>query len=268
MILDELKDLLRQGEQGDWSESEWTAALGGLTGTPSRPTTVAVESAQVDLDRLTRCGYPEVIFSEGKTVESVVEIFGALSAAEQDCLATRVAPAQGEALLEKFPEAEWNRVAGCVRWNRDEGAETRGRVLIVTAGTSDRPVAEEALETLRWMRCEVDRIEDVGVAGPHRLLEQRDRLGSADAIVVVAGMEGALPSVVGGWVSCPVVAVPTSVGYGAALGGLAALLGMLNSCAANVTVVNIDAGFKAGFVAGLIARGSAGGDVQSDVHPE
>ena len=251
MILDELKDLLRQGEQGDWSESEWTAALGGLTGTPSRPTTVAVESAQVDLDRLTRCGYPEVIFSEGKTVESVVEIFGALSAAEQDCLATRVAPAQGEALLENFPEAE-----------------TRGRVLIVTAGTSDRPVAEEALETLRWMRCEVDRIEDVGVAGPHRLLEQRDRLGSADAIVVVAGMEGALPSVVGGWVSCPVVAVPTSVGYGAALGGLAALLGMLNSCAANVTVVNIDAGFKAGFVAGLIARGSAGGDVQSDVHPE
>ena len=100
MILDELKDLLRQGEQGDWSESEWTAALGELTGTPARPTTVAVESAQVDLDRLTRCGYPEVIFSEGKTVESVVEIFGALSAAEQDCLATRVAPDQGEALLE------------------------------------------------------------------------------------------------------------------------------------------------------------------------
>jgi len=268
MILDELKDLLRQGEQGDWSESEWTAALGELTGPVARPTSIAVESAQVDLDRLTRCGYPEVIFSEGKTVESVVEIFGALSAAEQDCLATRVAPAQGEALLENFPEAEWNRVAGCVRWNRDEGAKTRGRVLVVTAGTSDRPVAEETLETLRWMRCEVDRIEDVGVAGPHRLLEQRDRLGSADAIVVVAGMEGALPSVVGGWVSCPVVAVPTSVGYGAALGGLAALLGMLNSCAANVTVVNIDAGFKAGFVAGLIARGSAGGDGQQEVHRE
>jgi NCAIR mutase (PurE)-related protein len=114
----------------------------------------------------------------------------------------------------------------------------------------------------------VDWIEDVGVAGPHRLLEQRDRLGSADAIVVVAGMEGALPSVVGGWVSCPVVAVPTSVGYGAALGGLAALLGMLNSCAANVTVVNIDAGFKAGFVAGLIARGSAAGDSQHNVDRE
>ena len=268
MILDELKRLLRQGEQGDWSESEWTAALGELTGTPGHPTTVAVESARVDLDRLTRCGYPEVIFSEGKTVESVVEIFEALSEAGQDCLATRVAPDQAEALLERFPEAEWNRVAGCVRWNRDGGAGHRGRVLVVTAGTTDRPVAEEALETLRWMRCGVDWIEDVGVAGPHRLLEQRDRLGSADAIVVVAGMEGALPSVVGGWVSCPVVAVPTSVGYGAALGGLAALLGMLNSCAANVTVVNIDAGFKAGFVAGLIARGSAAGDSQHDVDRE
>ena len=187
-----------------------------------------------------------------------MESFEALSEAGQDCLATRVEASQGEALLARFPESRWNRVARCVRWNRDDGPATRGRVLVLTAGTSDRPVAEEAKETLRWMRCGVETIEDVGVAGPHRLLEQRDRLGSADAIVVVAGMEGALPSVVGGWVSCPVVAVPTSVGYGAALGGLAALLGMLNSCAANVTVVNIDAGFKAGFVAGLIARASDG----------
>ena len=256
MILDELKDLLLQGERGGWGESEWSAALRQLSGASGRSPTAELESARVDLDRLARCGYPEVIYSEGKTVESVVEIFEALSEAGQDCLATRVEAEQGEALLARFPDAEWNRVAACVRWNRDAGPATRGQVLVLTAGTSDRPVAEEAGETLRWMRCGVERIEDVGVAGPHRLLEQRDRLNSVDAIVVVAGMEGALPSVVGGWVSCPVVAVPTSVGYGAALGGLAALLGMLNSCAANVTVVNIDAGFKAGFVAGLIARGT------------
>ena len=125
---------------------------------------------------------------------------------------------------------------------------------VVTAGTSDRPVAEEALETLRWMNCEADLIIDVGVAGPHRLQQHLESLRGCDAIVVAAGMEGALPSVVGGHVDCPVVAVPTSVGYGANLGGLSALLGMLNSCAANVAVVNIDAGFKAGYIAGLIAR--------------
>ena len=141
-----------------------------------------------------------------------------------------------------------------------EGGNAGSNSPLPTRDRFHRRSLEGALE--RIVALEVDRIEDVGVAGPHRLLEQRDRLGSADAIVVVAGMEGALPSVVGGWVSCPVVAVPTSVGYGAALGGLAALLGMLNSCAANVAVVNIDAGFKAGFVAGLIARGSAGGDGQ------
>ncbi|MEZ6050909.1 MAG: nickel pincer cofactor biosynthesis protein LarB [Planctomycetaceae bacterium] len=130
-----------------------------------------------------------------------------------------------------------------------------GRVLVVTAGTSDLPVAEEALETLRWMHCGCELIVDIGVAGPHRLLAQLDRFEGADVVIVVAGMEGALPSVVGGWVNCPVIAVPTSVGYGASFSGLTALLGMLNSCAANVTVVNIDAGFKAGYVAGLIAHG-------------
>ena len=264
MILGQLKDLLRQGEQGGWSESDWSAALAQLAGGGDAPSTAELESARVDLDRLARCGYPEVVYAEGKTVASVVEIFEALSGAGQDCLATRVSDEQGAALLERFPVVDWNRLAGCVRWNLDPGPATRGRVLVVTAGTSDRPVAEEAVETLRWMRCGVERLEDVGVAGPHRLLEQRDRLARADAIVVVAGMEGALPSVVGGWVACPVVAVPTSVGYGAALGGLAALLGMLNSCAANVTVVNIDAGFKAGFVAGLIARGAAVSDGEVD----
>jgi hypothetical protein len=127
-------------------------------------------------------------------------------------------------------------------------------VAVITAGTGDLPVAEEAAETARWMGCEVELIVDVGVAGPHRLIEQQHRFCTADAVVVVAGMEGALPSVVGGHVACPVIAVPTSIGYGASFGGLAALLGMLNSCAANVTVVNIDAGFKGGFIAGLIAQ--------------
>jgi NCAIR mutase (PurE)-related protein len=134
-------------------------------------------------------------------------------------------------------------------------APTRGKVVVVTAGTSDLPVAHEAVETARWMGCDTDLVVDVGVAGPQRLLSQLSRLTAADAIVVVAGMEGALPSVVGGHVAVPVIAVPTSIGYGASFQGLAALLGMLNSCAANVTVVNIDAGFKGGFVAGMIARG-------------
>ncbi len=260
-LQDLLQAVLRRGEQSDWDESDWVRELeqSGLASHLSVGTasTAQLESARVDLDRLSRCGYPEVVYSEGKTVESVIEIFEALSEAGQDCLATRVSESQGEALSSRFPDVEWNRVARCVRWNLDDGPSSSGRVLVLTAGTSDRPVSEEAIETLRWMRCGVEGIEDVGVAGPHRLLEQRDRLVSADAIVVAAGMEGALPSVVGGWVSCPVVAVPTSVGYGAAWGGLAALLGMLNSCAANVTVVNIDAGFKAGFVAGLIARAAS-----------
>jgi NCAIR mutase (PurE)-related protein len=134
--------------------------------------------------------------------------------------------------------------------------ELRGRVIVVSAGTSDRPVAEEAVETARWMGCHVELILDIGVAGPQRLLEQRERLFAADSIVVAAGMEGALPSVVAGWVSCPVFGVPTSVGYGANFAGFSALLSMLNSCAANVAVVNIDAGFKGGYLAALVARRS------------
>ena len=257
MIVEQLRALLSRGEQDGWTEAEWAGAFGELAGRTGPDATVEVDSARVDLDRSARCGYPEVVFCEGKTVESVIEIFGVLADAGQDCLATRVNLEQARALTERFPAAEWNRMAGCVRWNREPGADATGHVLVVTAGTSDRAVAEEAIETLRWMRCGAELLEDVGVAGPHRLLEQRGRMSRANAIVVVAGMEGALPSVVGGWVACPVIAVPTSVGYGAAFGGLAALLGMLNSCAANVTVVNIDAGFKGGFVAGLIARGAA-----------
>ncbi|MBL8851675.1 MAG: nickel pincer cofactor biosynthesis protein LarB [Planctomycetaceae bacterium] len=211
--------------------------------------------ATVDLDRARRCGFPEVVFAQGKTAAAVVEIFERQHASGQRCFATRVSDEQAAAVRVRFPEVLENPVARTVRVGAPP--DIQGTVVVVTAGTSDRPVAEEALETLHWMGCETDLVVDVGVAGPHRLPAQLKRLERADAIVVAAGMEGALPSVVGGWVACPVIAVPTSVGYGASFGGLAALLGMLNSCASNVTVVNIDAGFKAGYVAGMIARGRA-----------
>ncbi len=218
--------------------------------------------AQVDLDRTRRCGFPEVVFAEGKTVEVMEKIFRSLLAHGSDVFATRMTAEQAVELQEKFPAARYNSIGRTFRISRpdsqgvaeDAGA---GRVTIVTAGTSDLPVAEEARETALWTGASVRLISDVGVAGPHRLTSNLPQLQDADAVVVVAGMEGALPSVVGGYVACPVIAVPTSVGYGASFGGIAALLGMLNSCAANVTVVNIDAGFKAGYVAGLIAKNAA-----------
>lgn len=219
------------------------------------PATASTSAAQVDLDRARRCGYPEVVYAPGKTPRAMVEIFQTLLDHGQPCLATRVSPEQAGELLAALPRARHNPVARTLRADPEHPAEpTRGRVAVISAGTSDLPVAEEAAETARWMGCDVELIVDVGVAGPQRLPAQRHRFENAEAVVVVAGMEGALPSVVGGYVACPVIAVPTSVGYGASFGGLAPLLGMLNSCAANVTVVNIDAGFKGGFVAGLIAR--------------
>ena len=258
-----LRELLNRLERGELAEPQLAGTLRTMLDNGA-PRTAETSSARVDLDRWARCGFPEVVYAEGKTVEAVVEIFEVLSAAGQPCLATRVSDDQAAALLSRFPEAISNRVArtvrlgsGDVRSEGDAEPDDAGYVVVVTAGTGDRPVAEEAVETLAWMGCRIELLEDVGVAGPHRLVEQRDRLAGADAVVVVAGMEGALPSVVGGWVDCPVVAVPTSVGYGAGFGGLAALLGMLNSCAANVSVVNIDAGFKGGYVAGVVARRAA-----------
>lgn len=212
-------------------------------------------AAQLDLDRARRCGFPEVVYGPGKTPDALVAIFRRLIEHGQSAFATRIEPAQVEAVCQAFPHAVHNTAARTLRIDPPNFQCTpQGKVVVVTAGTSDLPVAEEAKETARWMGCEVDLIVDVGVAGPHRLPAQKHRLEVADAIVVVAGMEAALPSVVAGYVACPVIGVPTSVGYGANLQGLAALLGMINSCAANVTVVNIDAGFKGGFVAGLIAR--------------
>jgi len=215
--------------------------------------------ATLDLDRGRRCGFPEVVYGEGKDVAMLEKIFQHLLQEEINVLATRVSLEKAEELCKMFPHAVYNAIARTfripVKQDKDNAKLKRGCVAVVTAGTSDLPVAEEARETLDWMGVEVVSIHDCGVAGPHRLPAQIEKLNQADAVVVVAGMEGALPSIVGGYVACPVVAVPTSVGYGAAFGGIAALLGMLNSCAANVSVVNIDAGFKAAYVAGLIATG-------------
>jgi NCAIR mutase (PurE)-related protein len=215
----------------------------------------AFDEVTLDLDRQRRCGFPEVIYGEGKTVQILERIFARLLDNETDVLATRVAKDKAELLTQRFTTAVYNEAARTFRIASSSDSRSKcGFVAVVTAGTSDFPVAEEALETLDWMNVNTHAIHDVGVAGPHRLPERLGEFEQADAIVVAAGLEGALPSVVGGYVACPVIAVPTSVGYGASFGGVAALLGMLNSCASNVTVVNIDAGFKAGYVAGLIAR--------------
>lgn len=210
----------------------------------------------LDTHRSERCGYPEVIYAAGKTAEAVAAIARELSGRGEQVLATRVSPQQAKQIGDLLPAVRYNAVARTLRIDQPGERSLVGQVAIITAGTSDLPVAEEARETLDWMGVEATMVHDVGVAGPHRLPERLAEFESVDAVVVVAGMEGALPSVVGGYVASPVVAVPTSVGYGANFGGLSALLSMLNSCAANVTVVNIDAGFKAGYVAGLIARRS------------
>jgi NCAIR mutase (PurE)-related protein len=210
--------------------------------------------ASIDHLRPLTQGHQEVILCQGKTSEQVVEIAARLEAASGTFLATRVEPAQSAALAARFPRAEVSELGRAVYLPAFPEPEPTGRgtVLIVTAGTSDLPVAEEAAITARAFGNRVARLTDVGVAGIHRILTQTDTLRSAAVIVVVAGMEGALPSVVGGLVSVPVIAVPTSVGYGAAFGGIAALLGMLNSCASGVTVVNIDNGFGAAAAASRI----------------
>ena len=208
-----------------------------------------------DLQRAQRCGFPEVVFGEGKTVDMVVIILRAQRHAGQDSLITRAQPEHVQAVLRDYPEAIHNEVARTIRLHNqtDTLALKRGPVFVVTAGSSDRQVAEEAMETLKWMRVECELIQDVGVAGPHRLQRHVAKLQKAAAIVCVAGMEAALPSVVGGYVPCPVIGVPTSVGYGASLHGITAMLSMLTCCSSNVVCVNIDAGFKGGYVAGLIA---------------
>jgi hypothetical protein len=218
------------------------------------PRTTDLGFARVDVDRAARTGDPEVVYGAGKTPDQVVAILRALHEKHPDraVLATRLAPDALDVLSRALPDAQIDLVARAATLG--PLPETSGTVAVVSAGTSDAPVAAEAALTVRVHGAGVDRIEDVGVAGLHRLLGVRDRLEAADCLVVVAGMEGALPSVVGGLTGVPLVAVPTSVGYGASFGGLAALLAMLNSCAPGVTVVNIDNGFGAGIFAARVAR--------------
>jgi pyridinium-3,5-biscarboxylic acid mononucleotide synthase len=210
--------------------------------------------ARLDTDRAARTGDPEVVYGAGKSPQQVVDILGALHDAHPDraVLATRLTDAAVNAVQQAMPHAVVDPVARAVSVGPLRTA--RGTVAVVSAGTSDAPVAAEAAVTARVFGAEVRLVTDVGVAGLHRILAARDELTAADCLVVVAGMEGALPSVVGGLVGVPLVAVPTSVGYGAAFGGVAALLGMLNSCAPGVTVVNIDNGFGAGVFAARVAR--------------
>ncbi len=210
--------------------------------------------AKVDHHRAVRQGMPEVILGKGKTADQVSAIAAALLAKSQNLLITRANEEMGRRIADLAPASEYFPASGAIRVWRDRTIQGKGKIAVVCAGTSDIPVLEEAQLTAEIMGNEVDAICDVGVAGIHRLLHQRERLTQARVVIVCAGMEGALPSVVGGLVGCPVIAVPTSVGYGASFGGLAALLGMLNSCASNVTVVNIDNGFGAGYVASLINR--------------
>lgn len=210
--------------------------------------------AKIDHHRSLRIGLPEVIYAAGKTPEQLAEIFFRMARMGGDVMATRADRAAFEAVEALVPEAEYHEVARIVTLGQGAAQKIGGRIAVLCAGTSDLPVAEEAAVTAEAMGVTVDRVFDVGVAGLHRVLAQREVLAQAKAVIVCAGMEGALPSVVGGLVGAPVIAVPTSIGYGAAFGGVAALLGMLNSCSPNVSVVNIDNGFGAAYVATMILR--------------
>jgi NCAIR mutase (PurE)-related protein len=247
MDQDQLRALFEQVRSGD---VDIDAAIGRMRHMPFED----LGFAKVDHHRALRHGMPEVIFAQGKTPGQVVAIAERLIANAHNVLITRADQACADIVTAQIPEAEYLPLSRAVRVWRDRTLHGKGRIAVVCAGTSDIPVAEEAQVTAELMGNDVDTIHDIGVAGIHRLMSNRDRLTQARVVVVCAGMEGALPSVVGGLVSCPVIAVPTSVGYGASFHGLAALLGMLNSCASNVTVVNIDNGFGAGYVASLINR--------------
>ena len=248
MNLDRLKELLEQIRSGQTSPDE---ALEQLKGLPFED----LGFAKIDHHRELRSGMPEVIFGPGKSPSQLCEIFCRLAArAGNNVLATRVSPEQVAAVQQRIPQAEHNPLGRTLVLRQNSNLPGKGTIVIVSAGTSDTPVAEEASVTAEIMGNRVERIFDVGVAGLHRLLTHRESLQRARVLIVCAGMEGALPSVVGGLVGVPVIAVPTSVGYGASFGGLTALLAMLNSCASNVSVVNIDNGFGAAYVGSLINR--------------
>ena len=208
--------------------------------------------ANIDHHRSLRQGFPEVVFGPGRPSEQIAQIVERMNKHDHNILVTRATAEHFVRVKQVVPEAEFHEAARTIVIRKDKTILGKGTVMVVSAGTSDMPVAEEAVVTLNVMGNDVESLYDVGVAGLHRLLDRRERLKQARVVIVVAGMEGALPSVVGGLVPVPVIAVPTSVGYGASFGGVAALLGMLNSCASNVTVVNIDNGYGAAVVASLI----------------
>lgn len=250
MQRDDLKKLLDAVAAGAASPAAALSQLSDLTFQD------AGDYARVDVHRSVRLGLPEVIYGEGKTPAQLVGISGTLLGRAQRVLVTRIHEDGAKALLETYPAAVWHRVARCVAIEPDDASArtATGHVLITTAGTSDIPVAEEARVCAEQFGNKVTALHDVGVSGIHRILGERDRLREARVVIVVAGMEGALASVVGGLVPRPIIAVPTSVGYGASFGGVAALLAMLNSCAAGVTVTNIDNGFGAAYAATRINR--------------
>ncbi|MBS4206516.1 nickel pincer cofactor biosynthesis protein LarB [Bacillus sp. FJAT-50079] len=249
----ELTDVLRQVEQGNLSAEKAEQML--------RPKE-ELGYATLDLDREERTGFPEVIFGEGKTPEQILGIFRKLMEHHQKVLATRVDQEKATYVLEQLQQEHpqetfyYHDAAKTLHWIASDYEETwkEGYIAVVCAGTSDLPVAEEAAITAELMGNRVKRINDIGVAGLHRLLDKAKEIQEANAVIVVAGMEGALASVVGGLISKPVVAVPTSVGYGASMNGIAALLAMLSSCASGVSVVNIDNGFGAGYFAGTMTN--------------
>jgi pyridinium-3,5-biscarboxylic acid mononucleotide synthase len=247
MDLEKLAKLLDDYKNDKLNQSETTQLIGELQYED-------VGYARVDHARSARQGFPEVVFGAGKTREQVVGIVERLAKHSPNLLITHTDEGTFGEVRNVVTEAEWHATAKLIRIQRDRTELGVGEIAVVTAGTSDIPVAEEAALTAEAMGNRVKRVWDVGVAGIHRVLAERSLLQSARVAIVAAGMEGALPSVVGGLVRVPVIAVPTSIGYGASFGGVAALLGMLNSCASNVTVVNIDNGFGAGFVASLINR--------------
>lgn len=242
-----IEEILAQFEQGNFDRTDAARRIKDLAYED-------IGYARVDHARADRQGFPEVVFGQGKSVGQIVGIFEKLAARSPNVLVTRTTPEVYGQVRNVFTEAEWHEDARIIRLFRDKTELGTGEIAVVTAGTSDIPVAEEAALTAETMGNRVRRVWDAGVAGIHRILSEREMLQGAKVVIVAAGMEGALPSVVGGLVKVPVIAVPTSVGYGASFGGIAALLGMLNSCASNVTVVNIDNGFGAGFVASLINR--------------
>jgi pyridinium-3,5-biscarboxylic acid mononucleotide synthase len=243
-----LKTVLNSVRQGELSIDD---ALLQLRQLPFQD----IGCAQVDHHRHLRQGMPEMIFGEGKTAEQIVAIMTVMADKESNVLVSRLAMDKAAQVLSAFPAAIYHAEARCLTLEHQLPAQRgKGIILVVSAGTSDIPVAAEALVTARFLGNQVEQIYDVGVAGIHRLLARGEQLAAATVIIVVAGMEGALPSVIGGLVDKPVIAVPTSVGYGASFGGIAALLGMLNSCASGVTVVNIDNGFGAACAASLMNR--------------